>query len=65
MAPFVPPVAQTPVVREENVTVSPEEAVAETVNGDSSMARSASVPNVMVWLAAPIAKLRLTGVAAL
>ena len=52
VAPFVPPVVHTPVVREEKVTglVEPP-PVAETVKGASPKVLPASAPKPIDWLA--------------
>jgi hypothetical protein len=50
-----PATVQTLEVREENVTLSPELAVADTVNGGSAAALGPGfAPNVIVWLAGEI-----------
>ena len=48
VAPFVPPVVHTEGVVDVNDTVSPDEAVADTVTGDCTMVLFASVPNEIV-----------------
>lgn len=58
--PLRPLVAQTLTVVEVNVTGSPEDAVADTVNGVSSIVRFARAPNVIDWPTRLTAKLRDT-----
>jgi hypothetical protein len=60
-----PETVQTAVVSELKVTVSPELAVADTVNGGSPKFFPGSAPNVIVWLCVPTVKLRETCGAAL
>ena len=61
----VPATVQTPVVSEVKVTGSRDDAVAATEIGDSSNARSARAPNVIVCVAFATVKLRSTSGAAL
>jgi len=61
----VPDTEQTPPVSELNVTVSPDDAVADTVKGGSLTAFATRAPNVMVWLALVTVKPRETCGAAL
>ena len=51
VAPFVPLAVQTLPLDVANVTVRPDEAVAETVNGDWLRVRAGKAPNVIVWVA--------------
>ena len=60
VAPLAPPEVQTAGVDVVKVTVSPDDAVALTVNGDCARVRAASVANVMVWLTLETARQRLT-----
>ena len=63
--PFVPPVVQTPVVRELKLTGRLEDAVAATVIGDSLKARSGGWANVIAWVAFATVNGWSTGAAAL
>ncbi len=56
---------QTPVVSDENAGSKPELVEADTLNAASPYILSASVPNVIVWLAWATVKLCVTCVAAL
>lgn len=46
----------TPVVSDVNVTGSPDDAVAKTVNPESRSVRSAIGPKVIVWAVVPAAE---------
>ena len=49
VAPLLPPAVHTAGVVVVNATARPEDAVAETVTGESVIILSASTPNAMVW----------------
>jgi hypothetical protein len=60
VAPAAPLVVHTLGIVDVNVTGSPDEAVADTVNGDWSIVRFARALNVIDWLTRLTMKLRDT-----
>jgi hypothetical protein len=64
VAPFAPDAVQIDVVVETNVTMSPDDAVAATLNGVRLNFLFAMTAKEIVWPALEIVKLRLTRAAA-